>query len=90
MSTGKILLGIAAGIAAGALLGILLAPDKGKNTRRKIGKKGEDYVDAVKDKISDFMDTITEKFQAVKEEVEDITSQTSNPVTGAEKEAKTT
>ena len=49
MSTGKVLLGVLAGVAAGAMLGILFAPDKGSNTRKKISKKGEDYADAVKE-----------------------------------------
>jgi hypothetical protein len=46
MSSGKVLLGVLAGVAAGAFLGILFAPDKGLNTRKKIVKKGEDYADA--------------------------------------------
>ena len=36
MSTGKVITGIVAGMAAGAVLGILLAPDKGSETRKKI------------------------------------------------------
>ena len=36
MGTGKILLGVLAGVAAGATLGILLAPEKGEETRLKV------------------------------------------------------
>ena len=36
MSTGKVMLGILAGLAAGEALGILFAPDKGSETRKKI------------------------------------------------------
>jgi len=68
MSTGKVLLGVLAGVAAGALLGILFAPEKGTVTRGKILKKGEDYVDELKDKFSEFIDTVTEKFEAGKKD----------------------
>jgi gas vesicle protein len=60
MSSGKVLLGILAGAAAGALLGILFAPEKGEQTRRKIAKKGEDYADGLKEKFSELIDTVTD------------------------------
>jgi gas vesicle protein len=62
MSLGKVLLGVIAGAAAGALAGILLAPEKGSKTRKRILKKGEDYTDAVKEKFDELLDVITEKF----------------------------
>jgi gas vesicle protein len=43
MSSGKVLLGVLAGVAVGATLGILFAPDKGSNTRKKITQKSDDY-----------------------------------------------
>jgi gas vesicle protein len=52
MSRGKIILGVLAGLAAGALVGILFAPDKGSETRKKIIDKGESYVDNLKEKIN--------------------------------------
>lgn len=51
MTKGKALLGVLAGVAAGAALGILFAPDRGENTRKKIAKSGEDLADAVNDRI---------------------------------------
>ena len=39
MSTSKTLLGFIAGAAVGAALGILFAPDKGTETRRKISEQ---------------------------------------------------
>ena len=41
------------GVAAGLAVGILLAPDKGEETRKKIKKTAGDCVDKVKEKISD-------------------------------------
>lgn len=72
MSSGKVVLGLLAGITAGALLGILCAPDKGSNTRKKISKKSDDYVDNLKDKFFDFLETINDRFQTAKDDAEDL------------------
>jgi gas vesicle protein len=74
MSTGKVLLGLLAGVAAGALLGVLFAPDKGSSTRKKITKKGEDYVESLTEKFNDLLDSFSEKVEAVKEDVEKVKS----------------
>jgi gas vesicle protein len=52
MSRGKIILGVLAGLAAGSLIGILFAPYKGMETRKKIVNKGEEYVDNLKEKVN--------------------------------------
>ncbi|MEL7588343.1 MAG: YtxH domain-containing protein [Prolixibacteraceae bacterium] len=72
MSSGKVLLGVLAGVAAGALIGILFAPDKGIETRRKIVEKGEDYVDGIQRKFNDLLDDLTEKMDATKEKAEKV------------------
>jgi len=73
MNAGKVLLGVTAGIAAGALLGVLFAPDKGCATRRKICQKKDDITDELKAKFNQFLDTISEKFEVVNDEVSDYT-----------------
>ncbi|MBS1764315.1 MAG: YtxH domain-containing protein [Bacteroidetes bacterium] len=50
---GKILGALLLGAAAGAVLGILFAPDKGNETRKKIKQKGEDLLDDIKRKIDE-------------------------------------
>jgi gas vesicle protein len=70
MSTGKVILGSLAGLAIGAIAGILLAPDKGSVTRRKIMDKGDDYVDELKTKYDEFRDSLTQKFESSKKDLE--------------------
>ena len=50
MSSGKIILVALAGIAIGAAVGVLLAPDKGSETRKKILKKKGELADGLKGK----------------------------------------
>jgi gas vesicle protein len=69
-NNGKVLLGVLAGVAVGATLGILFAPDKGSNTRKKISKKGEDYAEGLEDKFNEFIESVTSKFESLKQEAE--------------------
>ena len=46
-TTGKVVIGMLAGAATGAILGVLFAPDKGTETRKKIAKKTKDVADDV-------------------------------------------
>jgi gas vesicle protein len=68
MSSGKVFLGLLAGVAAGALMGVLFAPEKGSVTRKSIAKKSEDYVDDLKVKFQDFLETVTDRIEKVKED----------------------
>lgn len=72
MSTGKVLLGVLAGVAAGAALGILFAPDKGVNTRKKIMRKGDEYAGELSDKFNEFIEGFTRKFEDIKKEAQNI------------------
>lgn len=67
-NTGKVLIGVLAGAAAGAALGILFAPAKGTETRRKITQGAEDYSDELKDKFNDLFTGFMNRFQSVKQE----------------------
>jgi gas vesicle protein len=66
MSKVNVVIGALAGVAVGALLGVLFAPDKGTETRRKIAKKSKDTSDSLKNKFNEFVDTVTEQFEKAK------------------------
>jgi len=76
MSTGKALLGVLAGIAAGAALGVIFSPGKGKE-RKNITKKGEDFANALNDKID-------EKFEELMKSMMDKMKKAKNPNGGSE------
>jgi len=68
MKKGNLLVGIAAGLAVGAALGVLFAPAKGSETRKKIAGKGNDLADALKKKFDDLVDNLTGDPVAASEE----------------------
>lgn len=63
--TGNTLLAIAAGAVAGIIIGVLFAPDKGSETRRKIREEGEKLADSIKNKFCG----AKEKFNDRKEDI---------------------
>lgn len=68
---GNTTLAILAGVAIGAIAGILLAPDKGSNTRKKI-KEGFDHDKKdLKNKIGDLSDTFREKLSDTQYDLEE-------------------
>ena len=73
MSSSKVLVGFLVGAAVGGALGILLAPDKGAETRRKIregasdlGDSISDWGESVKDKLNEVVDGVKDNFNKSK------------------------
>ena len=65
MDKKKLVAGLLAGVAAGAVLSLLFT-DKGKKIRKKWYKEGGRAADGLKEKFSDFVDKLEEKFNTAK------------------------
>jgi gas vesicle protein len=75
--TSKVLLGVLGAAAAGVVVGLLIAPEKGAETRKKISKKTKDWKDQVnnliktgKDYITDVSETIAEEGEGLKNDAQ--------------------
>ena len=88
MSTGKVALGALAGLAIGAIAGILFAPEKGSTTRRQIRDKEDEYVDGVKSKLNDVRDSLTNKYESTKRDVEGFVNKGKAKYDDAKKDVK--
>lgn len=62
-----LLLSLGIGLAVGGILGVLFAPDKGSETRRKIKESGNKLTGSVKNKLN----LTKEKINKFKEEIEE-------------------
>ena len=62
----KLMAGILAGLAVGAALGLLLAPEKGSDTREQISGSLNELGEKFKEKVASQIDALTEKVSALK------------------------
>lgn len=76
MSKKNVMIGLLAGAVAGALGAILMAPDKGSNTRKKIAGKYKETADGVKSGFKHFADTVVNKFSGATDGVSEKTANT--------------
>lgn len=53
MDASKVLAAFIIGAAVGAAAGLLLAPEKGSETRRKIREEGQRFADSVNEKVKE-------------------------------------
>lgn len=88
MKSSKLLAAVLLGAAAGAVLGILFAPDEGSKTRKKIAKKTGELNDTVKKKLNELGEAITEKYESIRGEANDIMEKGKDKVQNLKDEAK--
>jgi len=88
MSTSNILVAFLAGAAVGAVAGILLAPDTGTNTRKKIFNKAGDLANSVKNSVGSFIDGAKETYAGVKEDGEEFVDKTKAKLGSTKNEMK--
>lgn len=69
MNTTKMLIGICSGLITGVVIGVLFAPHKGSDTRRRIIRQGDNYTEAVKEKVNEYVEVINDKFEKAKKEI---------------------
>jgi gas vesicle protein len=81
MDTPKIIAAVIVGAAFGAALGILFSPAKGTVTRRKLARKGQDFVDDVEDSISEFYDEVSNRYTNVVEDAREYANKAKATVT---------
>ena len=70
--TGNAAFAILIGAALGAVVGILFAPDKGSNTRRKIAEKETDLKDNLKGNFNDFVASIEDQYSNFTSNAEEV------------------
>ncbi|MET4106841.1 CsbD family protein [Hymenobacter sp. UYP22] len=71
-NSGKILLAALAGAGAGIIAGLLMAPDKGKATREKLGSAATKYSGQLGEQLSKYGEDLDSKFKGYIEKLEDL------------------
>lgn len=75
MKTSNKIISVLGGVIVGAALGILFAPDKGKNTRKKIAEKGNDVKNDAMSSLNDLLGDLSEKCNSLMDKGENFVNE---------------
>ena len=64
-SIGRFFLGIIAGVLGGTIVGLLMAPKSGKETREDLANKSKEFKDLAKDKLDELQEVSKDKMSRV-------------------------
>jgi gas vesicle protein len=70
-NTGKLIGALLLGAVVGGALGILFAPDKGSETRKKFSAKSDDLTDAMKEKFNDLLEEVKKGVETAKDKAKE-------------------
>lgn len=83
MKSSNVLLGILSGVAVGAALGVLFAPEKGSETRKKILDKSKGYQNDLKNRFDGVVQNASKKYDSFIETAKDYASDTAKEYTSS-------
>lgn len=72
MKNKNVVLGILGGVALGLIAGVLMAPDKGSNTRKKLADQGNGMKNNLKNSFDKWSATISDSVDNLKAEAEEM------------------
>jgi gas vesicle protein len=81
----KSLPGILVGLAVGAIVGVLLAPESGKKTRKRISSESDSFFKDLQDQLQSGLDNIRSQYN---DYVDSAVSKTQDAVSDVKKKAK--
>ncbi|WP_114750586.1 YtxH domain-containing protein [Pleomorphovibrio marinus] len=76
MKSAKVIFGALAGVAVGIQIGLLIAPEKGKDTRKKLSQKGEEYLKDVNGQLDHLIKGFSDKFDKLNKEITAVAEET--------------
>jgi len=76
MKSAKVILSALAGVAVGVQIGLLIAPEKGKDTRKKLTKRGEEYLRDINGQIDGLLKGMNEKMDKMNKNIATVAEET--------------